>query len=247
MKFYELVFNEENPEMGVDLISLVESPAIESNFVALKDEEQIKVEFKAIDEEQRILLGPALIPNKPIFRAEGEDEFYVFFSKETIRKAAEHYMVNLRQAKANLEHSQGVDGVVVVESWIVEDPEKDKSAIYGKQKEGTWMVAMKVYNDEVWNSYVKEGKVKGFSIEGWFSPKKTQMQLSKEQPKDEWDEVYERVLQLIKEGVKWENKGARNTQGERQYQVADQQGAACAKMVKNTALSAVGMRFLAKV
>ena len=195
MKFYELVLQEEE---GVELISLVEDPAIESNFLALKDEEPVKMEFKAIDAERRILLGPALIPNKPIYRvdeATGE-EYYVFFSQETIQRAAEMYMVKARQSEANLEHSTPIEGTTVVESWIVEDQEKDKSALYGMpQKVGTWMVAMKVYNDDVWNNQVKEGKVKGFSIEGWFKPKPTQMQLSKEQPDEQ---LFQTIMDLVK-------------------------------------------------
>lgn len=209
MKFYELIIEDE----GVERISLVEEPAIEANFLALKDEEPVKMEFKAIDSERRILLGPALIPNKPIFRVDENtgEEYYVFFSQETIRRTAELYMVKARQSEANLEHATPIEGTTVIESWIVEDTEKDKSALYGMpQKVGTWMVAMKVYNDEVWQDQVKEGKVKGFSIEGWFKPKPTQMQLSKEQPNEKLkqaaenykdEQLIQTIIGVVKSGL----------------------------------------------
>jgi hypothetical protein len=79
---------------------------------------------------------------------------------------------------ATLEHDKPLEGLVAVESWLVEDPKKDKSAAYGMEMpKGTWMLSMKVLNDEVWNSFVKTGKVKGFSIEGYFADKA-------ERPKD---------------------------------------------------------------
>ena len=63
------------------------------------------------------------------------------------------------------------NGVSVIESWIVEDPEKDKTALYGLNAVvGAWAVTMKIDNDEVWKD-VKSGKYLGLSIEGMFSDK----------------------------------------------------------------------------
>ena len=63
-----------------------------------------------------------------------------------------------------------IQNLTVVESWLVDNPKMDKSVNYGLNvPKGTWMVSMKVNNDEIWNDYVKTGKVKGFSIEGFFS------------------------------------------------------------------------------
>jgi hypothetical protein len=76
------------------------------------------------------------------------------------------------QNKSTLEHQAELHGLSVVESWIIEDEIHDKSRKYDmKLPIGTWMVSMKVNNDEVWNDYVKTGKVKGFSIEGYFTDK----------------------------------------------------------------------------
>ena len=170
MDIIELVLNEEDEITGIEAISIVESPAIEENFIAMNSQHEIK--FAAQDAEKRILMGPALIPNKPIYRREGEYEFYVYFSKETILKAAELYLNKGNQNNSTLEHEVKLNGLGVVESWIVESEVHDKSRHYGLEMPvGTWMVSMKVNNDEVWENFVKTGKVKGFSIEGYFIDK----------------------------------------------------------------------------
>jgi len=168
MDIIELILDENDELNGVDAISLVENPAIEENFVALKNQ---RIEFKAINEEKRIVVGLALIPNKPIYRRSGDKEYYIFFSKETVRKTAELYLKNQKNNNATLEHNLKAEGVSVVESWVVEDPSKDKTAIYGLNAvEGAWAVVMKIYNDEIWAD-VKKGTYKGLSIEGFFADK----------------------------------------------------------------------------
>jgi len=99
-------------------------------------------------------------------------EYYVYFSEDTIQKIAYKYMQRKYTDSANIEHNgyEPLKDVYVVESWIVKDSDKDKSTIYTGEKypKGTWMVAMKIKNKEVWEEYVKSGKVKGFSVEGYF-------------------------------------------------------------------------------
>lgn len=168
MKIIELVIDE-NAEDGVEAISVVESPAIEENFVALKSQEY---KFEKINEDKRLLMGPILIPNKPIYRNNGGDEYYIYFSRDTVRKASELYLKSGNQSNATLEHAMAIGGLTLVESWIVEDKEKDKSNLYGIDVPlGTWFGSVKVDNEEVWQDFVKTGKVKGFSIEGYFADK----------------------------------------------------------------------------
>ena len=170
MKIVELILDENDELNGIEAISIVEKPAIEEDFVALKDIEEVK--FAKLDDEKRILLGPVLIPNKPILRRGKEDNYYIYFSRDTVRKASELYLKKGNQGKSTLEHEHSINGLTLVESWIVEDKEKDKSNLYGMNVAlGTWMGAIKVDNDEIWNEYVKSGKVKGFSIEGYFADK----------------------------------------------------------------------------
>ena len=167
MDIVELFIDEEDA-IGIEAISVVESPAIEEDFIALKNQE---FKLAEVDKEKRILMGAALVPNKPIYRRNGEDEYYIYFSKDTVRKASELFFIRGNQNNSTLEHNMPLTGLTAVESWIVEG-EKDKTRHYDLDVPiGTWMVSMKVHNDDVWNNYVKTGKVKGFSIEGYFADK----------------------------------------------------------------------------
>lgn len=192
MRIVELLLDEGSLQAGIQAISVVESPAIEEDFVALKEE--ARVELKTIDKEKRILMGAALIPNKPIYRRNGEDEYYIYFSQDTVRKASELFFINGNQNKATLEHQMDVQGTSVVESWIIEG-EQDKSRMYGMELPvGTWMVSMKILNDELWEGYVKSGKVKGFSIEGYFVDK---VEASKQDPEEEKAEEQLNAIKAI--------------------------------------------------
>jgi len=191
MNIVELILDEEDA-IGIEAISVVESPAIEEDFIALKNQE---FKLAEVDKEKRILMGAALIPNKPIYRRNEDNEYYIYFSRDTVRKASELFFINGNQNKSTLEHQMPLTGLSVVESWIVEDKEKDKTRHYDMEVPiGTWMVSMKVLNDDVWNNYVKTGKVKGFSIEGYFADKA-------ERPKDKTikDDLEEEAQELVEE------------------------------------------------
>ena len=179
MRIVELIIDDKVDLSGVEAISVVEFPAIEENFIALNQQLQLA----KVDDEKRILMGAALIPNKNIYRKDGKDEYYIFFSDDTVKKASELFLMNSNQNNATLEHQKKLNDLSVVESWIVEDTEMDKSKKYGLNVPvGTWMVSMKVNNDTIWNDFVKTGKVKGFSIEGYFADKvEMSLQLEKDQ------------------------------------------------------------------
>lgn len=189
MNVIELLIDEKDPMSGIDAVSVVSAPAIEENFVALNKHE---VELKEIDAEKRILMGAALVPNKQIYRRNGEDEFYIYFSEQTVRRASELFLMRSNQNNATYEHKTQLKGMSVVESWLIEDEVHDKSVKYGFElPKGTWMISMKVDNDEVWKD-VKEGKVKGFSIEGYFADK---LQNS---PREEEMSIIEQLKELLK-------------------------------------------------
>ena len=175
-KIVELVIADDSQELAIDAISLVSSPAIEQNFVFFGKEKN-NLTFAKVDEEKRMLVSPALIPNKQIFRHDPntDSDYYVYFSKETVRKASELYLKHNNHHKATYQHQDRVSGVLTVESWIKEG-DQDKSKLYGYDlPNGTWFVKMKIENDELWNK-IKEGELKGLSIEGYFTNKFEQMQ-----------------------------------------------------------------------
>ena len=182
MRIVELILDDEEA-IGVEAISVVENPAIESDFIALNNQE---IKLAEINKEKRLLMGALLIPKKPIYRKSGEDEYYIFFSEKTIAKASQLYLQNGNQSEATLEHKEQLKDLTLVESWIVEDKEKDKTALYGLDVPvGTWMGSVKVENDEIWNNYVLTKKCKGFSIEGYFADK---MERPNEELKEDLEE-----------------------------------------------------------
>jgi len=168
MKLYELKVEDEEID-EVFALSFVESPAIESDFVYFDKE---VVQFAKVDTEQRMVLGPILIPDKKILRVDGEGQpYHVFFTKETVKKLAQNYLMKKYTDKATLEHEKTITGVNLVESWI-KDGKLDKSNNYGLNlPEGTWVGVFKISNEEIWKDYVKTGAVKGISIEGTFEHK----------------------------------------------------------------------------
>ena len=194
MDIIELVIDEESEEFsGIEAISVVESPAIEEEFIALKNENQIRL--AEVSKEKRLLMGAALIPDKPIYRKSDDNEFYIYFSKETVAKASQMFLKSGNQGEATMEHAtEKLEGMTVVESWIVEDLVHDKSKKYGLDMPiGTWMVSMKVDNDEIWNNYVLKKKILGFSIEGYFIDRLSN------KPKDKINDIYSEDDKLLKD------------------------------------------------
>ncbi len=167
MKLYELQIEDNEDE--VFAISLVESPAIESDFIYFDKE---KIQFAAVDTEKRMLIGPILIPDKKILRIDGQGQpYHVYFTKETVAKLAQNYLMKKYTDKATLEHDKTIKGVDLVESWV-KTGKLDKSNNFGLNvPEGSWLGIFKISDDNLWTDYIKDGKVKGFSIEGLFSHK----------------------------------------------------------------------------
>jgi hypothetical protein len=164
--------------LGVYAISVVEQPAIGVDFVALSEQHNVK--FK--EDFRGLLYGALLIPDQLIYRRNDEtnEEYYVKYSKDTIRAIAYNYLKQANQNNATVEHAKVVDGVSLVETWIIEG-ENDKSKNFGFDlPEGTWFGCMKVENEEV-KKQIQNKEVLGFSIEGNFIAEK-EMYLSEQQP-----------------------------------------------------------------
>ena len=184
----ELFIDENADNDGIEALSLVKFPATEENWVALNNH---RIEFKSIDDEKRIIIGLALVPDKLIYRRNGDYEYNIKFSKETVKKAGQLYLKKLNNNNATLEHKTEVDGVSVVESWIVENPKMDKSAIYNlNATEGSWAVIMSIENDKVWQE-IKDGTYLGISVEGYFSDEQ------KLSAQSEQDELINKIKSII--------------------------------------------------
>lgn len=191
----ELVIDDESESLAIDAISLVSAPAIEQDFVYFGKEKN-NLTFAKVDEEKRMLVSPALIPNKQIFRYDPntDSEYYVYFSPDTVRKASELYLKHNNHHKATQEHNERVSGVLTVESWIKEG-DMDKSKMYGYDlPNGTWFVKMRIDNDSLWQD-IKDGNLKGLSVEGYFTDKMEKM--SEKAPTDE--EILKALNEIIRE------------------------------------------------
>jgi len=194
-RIVELIIADDSQELAIDAISLVTSPAIEQDFVYFGKEKN-NLTFAKVDEEKRMLVSPALIPNKQIFRHDPntDSDYYVYFSKDTVRKASELYLKHNNHHKATYQHQDRVSGVLTVESWIKEG-DMDKSKLYGYDlPNGTWFVKMKIENDELWNK-IKDGELKGLSIEGYFTDKMEKM--SEKAPTNE--DILSALNEIIKQ------------------------------------------------
>ena len=176
--------------LGVFAISVVEQPAIGVDFVALSEQHSVK--FK--EDFRGLLYGALLIPDQLIYRRDDktEEEYYVKYSKDTIRAIAYNYLKQNMTNNATVEHAKVVEGVSLVETWIIEG-ENDKSKNFGFDlPEGTWFGCMKVENDEV-KKQIQNKEVLGFSIEGNFAVEK-EMYMSKH---DEFAAIMNELTQLL--------------------------------------------------
>lgn len=172
MKTYQAIFKE--GEKNVFAISLVDDPATNAMFIALKKDEKLKthkLQFAEADKTERTLLGVVLIPDKPIHRNQGGEEFNITFSKDTIKQSAHYFFTKGFQLNSSVEHEEKIEGISFVESWIVKDPKQDTANAYQLNKddivEGAWVIKMKCDNEDIYQKALR-GEIKGFSIDGFF-------------------------------------------------------------------------------
>lgn len=173
-KLYEMIVDDELVE-GVFAMSLVDEPAIEVDFTLLSKNDKFRIDLnleKNIDTTRHVVMGPMLIPDKVIPRK----NYDIIFSKDTIRRISENFMIQGKKDNVTIQHKVNVNKIYLIESWIVEDTEKDKSANYGyKLPVGTWCGTYKVNDDNLWNEFIKNGILKGFSLEGNFGQNEIHM------------------------------------------------------------------------
>lgn len=182
-KVYELKIDLDDELSGIESVSLVDEGAIGVEFLAFNKEKK-PISFKIENEEKRIVTGPSLIPNIEIYRLDKlGNEYYVFFSKDTVRDIVTKYMKNGFNTRNDVQHNGKLnEKLFMIESWIIEDDTYDKSRKFDEFKTlpiGTWMTTIKVLDDDTWNK-VKEGKLKGFSVAGMFIEEQVKFQREQE-------------------------------------------------------------------
>ena len=171
---------------GVNIISLVEFPAVERNFIQLSKEVKL-----SLNEEKKELLGVALIPNFPIYRRDEQGEYYIVFSAESIRKIAIDFYKKLNVNMADVEHSHNMEnGITYFQSLIIDKENGICPAAFKDLPDGTWIIGCKIDNIDVWNA-VKNGTVKGFSIDGYFHPEQQEKNQTEKETIDSLDELFD--------------------------------------------------------
>lgn len=192
---YELLINEDvNDDAEVNFVSLVDRPAIQKNYNAFKD----KVNLQIASEDRRIISGPIMLANTPIYRNDAHHgEYYVVFSKDTIYKIVQKYFKKGFQNNVNLDHSQDLvqEDVYMFETFIT-DAERGILPMKGFEDapDGSWFGSMYVGNDYTWGE-VKSGKYKGFSVEGIF-------EYSQKKKDDKYTDIMKSIQKILSE-VKW--------------------------------------------
>ena len=194
MKKYELKYTK--GEDGVFCMSTVENPATKTQLVMFDDELKA-MEFQ--DDEKRVIYSVAMRPNMLIPRKDINGEpAMVFYSEETVNDLQQNFFKNNSHNGATINHDKNVrKDMYAFESWIVQDPEKDKATSLGLQvQKGDWVMAQKVDNPEVWED-IKKGKLTGFSIEAYLEPVLTNNQI--EMTQEEVDARIKAVIQMTAE------------------------------------------------
>ena len=191
-------------------VSLVDAPAVESNFIALSKQKQ-PINFKIQNEEKRMLYGVALRADFDIYRCYGEEEFYINFDKDAVRRLMTKFMKNHAQNNFTTDHMDFAQGLTVVESWIVENVENDKANALGLENfsEGSWIIGVKVDDDELWQS-VKEGRWCGFSVEAFCDLEEITKEIKNNKHKSDkimakksvkMDEILENIKSIISDAI----------------------------------------------
>lgn len=157
-------------DLEVNYIGLVDRPAIERNFQAFKAQQQ-RAAF-VLNEEKRIISGPAMIADMPIYRKDDQlGEYYVLFDKQAIQTIVEKFSAKGYLKNFNLFHDQQqkVSDVTIFNSFV-SDVELGIPPMTGFEDvaDGSWFISAKVNNPTVWEA-VKAGTIKGFSVEGFFN------------------------------------------------------------------------------
>ena len=200
-KLYEV-----RPDSLVYAISLVEYPAIESNFICLSEEKPIQVCLE--QDEKQMVFGAVLIPDKPIYRCNQDEEYYIRFPKETIEVLAHEYLQNDNIYSFTQQHKDNAEGVSIIESWV-KTSENDKSVDLGIDAPiGTWFIGAKIDNEELWQG-IKAGEMKGFSVESFLNFEQIMMNKQEDKMAKENLEVVEvnesfwtKIAEIIKNALK---------------------------------------------
>lgn len=174
------VFDETDPNEGLKFISLVDNPAIQVEWIKFSEDVEIKLAIQS-DEEMKFIT-PVLIPNQLVLRTDPvtKEKFNLTFEADTIEKIAYDWQKKNLSTKVDLNHSRKlIEGVTFVETFITNKSTVNSVKGFEMLPEGTWFVVGKADSPEAWQP-IKDGVVRGVSIDGFFGTEKSEMSISDE-------------------------------------------------------------------
>ena len=202
-KIFYIDINEDD-NTGLDAISLVSTPAVEIDFLCFEKDDSIEISFSA-NEDKHIISGIALRADFPIYRRNGDYEYYVVFTKEIIRKIVNKYAKNGLFNSVNLQHNDHnfTNKAIMIESYIIDKERGICPTEFSDIEDGSWYVSFHIEDEMLWKE-IKDGNIlKGFSVQGLFnliedSVANTEEKLSqqKEQTFDEWLEELINIAEI---------------------------------------------------
>lgn len=170
IELYEALIVDEKD--GILAISLVDYPAVESDFVCFKDEKKL-VRFAVENEEQRIISGVVMLADVPIYRRAGDYEYYIIYSKDTIKKMAEKMLSDGTFKQNDLQHNgEYIKGLNLLELYIKDDSRGLSPNYVTDIPDGSLMASFKVEDDALWDEVKNGDALNGFSLEGFFTIEK---------------------------------------------------------------------------
>ena len=187
---YYIDINDED-ETGLDAISLVQHPAIEVDFLCFNEDTK-KIDFSA-DEDKHILTAVALRADHPIYRRNGDYEYWVIFTKDVIRKLVTKYAKNNLFNSVNIEHNDYsfVKSAYMIESYIVDKARGIVPSEFKDIEDGSWIVSYYIDDESLWNVLKNTDALNGLSVQGLFKlVDKQDFASQKEQSFDEWLDEY---------------------------------------------------------
>ena len=187
---YYIDINDED-ETGLDAISLVQHPAIEVDFLCF-DEDTKKIDFSA-DEDKHILTAVALRADHPIYRRNGDYEYWVVFTKDVIRKLVTKYAKNNLFNSVNIEHNDYsfVKSAYMIESYIVDKARGIVPSEFKDIEDGSWIVSYYIDDESLWNVVKNTDALNGLSVQGLFKlVDKQEFTSQKDQSFEEWLDEY---------------------------------------------------------
>lgn len=197
MKVFYIKVNDSLDDItGMDAISLVDFPAVNKNFLCFSEQKQVK-KLQFADAQKHIITGVVCLADTPIYRwNEQIGDYYVVFSKETIRQMVEKYSKQGLWNSVNLQHNDDdfINSAIMLETYLVDKERGIVPKEFAEIPDGSWIASFKITDDKMWNYIINSGELNGFSLQGMFDMVPEEKLNEKLRSMDDFDEWVNQYL-----------------------------------------------------